>query len=664
MTRVTTLLFLVLSIGASPAIAQRALPDLTLEELMGLDAGRVFGASDRLQPVTEAPASVSFVTAEDIARFGHRTLADVLRGVRGVYVSDDRNFSLLGIRGFGKPGDYNSRILLLVNGHRVNDNVFGQAEIGAEFGIDPAMFERVEIIRGPASALYGDSAFFAVINVITKTGASMHGATMALEGGSLGRSVVRTTGGKSFANGVDVALSGTYERSSGVDRLYFPAFDTPATNNGVARGLDGQRVGQLYAQLAMGHVTFTGAYGTRRKDVPTASFGTTFNEQQFREETTDRHTLADLVYRRSFGKSHVTVRGSYDQFSVDGTYPLSGADGEPLTVFHNVVLGSRWSAGTKLTRAFPGRQTVTAGAEFIDNIHQDQQTGIVGLPDLLLDAPRSSVQGAIYALDEIKFGRWIMANAGLRYDHYEAFPKVTPRAAVVVAPSAGQAFKYLYGEAFRAPSAYERNTIYFGENTLALRPEIIRTHELVWERYTRDWLRTSASTYWYRADGLITLVLDPSTFQGTTYINSGHVRAKGLELEAQMRLGRGVSGQLSYALQRTEDLETGTRLANSPAHVATARVSASGPWSRSSVSLEVLFLSHRQTLAMATLSPAATASISIVMPMGRTFELVGGVRNLLNAQYSDPASADHRQDAIVQNGRTLNVGLTWKVGAK
>ena len=128
------------------AWAQAPLPELSLEELMALDAGQVYGASERLQPVTEAPASVSFITADEIARFGYRTLADILRSVRGMYVSDDRNFSLVGVRGFGKPGDYNSRILLLVNGHRVNDNVFGQAEIGAEFGMDPATFERVEVL--------------------------------------------------------------------------------------------------------------------------------------------------------------------------------------------------------------------------------------------------------------------------------------------------------------------------------------------------------------------------------------------------------------------------------------------------------------------------------------------------------------------------------------
>ena len=171
-TRRTLCLLVLLAVPT--VVRAQALPDLSLEELMRIDSGRVFGASERIQPVTEAPASVSFITAEEIARYGYRTLADILRGVRGMYVSDDRNYSFLGTRGFSKPGDYNSRILLLVNGHRVNDNVFGQAEIGAEFGMDPAIFERVEIIRGPASSLYGDSAFFAVVNVITRTGASLY----------------------------------------------------------------------------------------------------------------------------------------------------------------------------------------------------------------------------------------------------------------------------------------------------------------------------------------------------------------------------------------------------------------------------------------------------------------------------------------------------------
>src|SRR5580693_7216028 len=207
-TRASAIIVVLLLAPSMAAEAQQPLPELSLEELMRLDAGGVFGASERLQPVTEAPASVSFITAEEIALYGYRTLADILRGVRGMYVTNDRNFSYLGTRGFGRPGDYNGRILLLVNGHRVNDNVFGQAEIGAEFGIDPAMFERVEIIRGPASSLYGDSAFFAVVNVITRSGASLDGASVTLEDGTLGTRLARVSAGRRLASGVDVAVAG------------------------------------------------------------------------------------------------------------------------------------------------------------------------------------------------------------------------------------------------------------------------------------------------------------------------------------------------------------------------------------------------------------------------------------------------------------------------
>src|SRR6185503_10412140 len=155
----------------------------------------------------------------------------------------------------------------LVNGHRVNDNVFGQAEIGAEFGIDAALFERVEIIRGPASSLYGDSAFFAVVNVITRSGASLNGAAFSVEGGTLGTRLARARAGRRFASSVYVAVAGTHEASTGVERLYFPLFDAPDTNNGIAENLDGERADQFYGQLRFKSFTFTGAYGRRLKNV-------------------------------------------------------------------------------------------------------------------------------------------------------------------------------------------------------------------------------------------------------------------------------------------------------------------------------------------------------------------------------------------------------------
>jgi iron complex outermembrane receptor protein len=656
-----TILLLALAwTGGGRADAQ-SLPDLSLEQLMRLDAGRVFGASERSQPVTEAPASVSFITADDIERYGYRTLADILHGVRGLYVSDDRNFSLLGARGFGKPGDYNSRILLLINGHRVNDNAYGQAEIGAEFGLDPALIERVEVIRGPASALYGDSAFFGVVNVITRTGASIAGDSVTYEVGSQGTQLVRGVTGRRLAGGVDFALSATLERSDGADRLYFPAFDAPETNFGVAEGLDGQGLAQYYGRLAVGNFTLTGAYGHRRKDVPTASFGSLFNEQVDPERTIDRHALLDLEYSRAVGRSRLAVRGSYDRFTAEGYYPMDGAFvGVPKVVGRNDVVGEHWTVDGRLTRPLPGRQMLTVGAEIIDNVRQRQQSRFLDPPVPLLRLDLSSTQRAVYVQDEIKVGTWLILNGGLRHDAYEKFDRLTPRGAVILVPSTGQqSFKYLYGRAFRAPNTYERNDFYFGDRVHELGPESIDTHELVWERYSADWLRTSVSAYWYKADQLITQAVEPLAFFGTTYVNEGEVRARGLELEAQMRLPAGAESHMSYALQRAEDQETGLSLVNSPRQIGKLRVSAPLFGDPSSVALEVLALGSRQTLDGNTLGTATTAHLTVTRRLGNGFSLFGTARNLFDVDYAVPASKDHLQDDIPQNGRTFRVGLSW-----
>jgi iron complex outermembrane receptor protein len=653
--------------------AAQSLTDLSLEELMQIDAGQVFGASERLQPSIEAPASVSFITAQEIQRYGYRTLADILRSVRGMYVTNDRNFSYVGIRGFGKPGDYNSRILLLINGHRVNDNVFGQAEIGAEFGLDPAMFERVEIIRGPASSLYGDSAFFAVVNVITRSGSSLNGTSVTVESGTLGTQLVRTSTGQQLSNGLDLALSGTYERSDGVQRLFFPAFNSPLSNNGVAEGLDSEGAKQFYGRVNKGGLTITGMYGSRRKTVPTASAASLFNQQLWSEETTDRHALIDADYGRSFGETRVTLRGAYDRFSYSGTYPfVVETDGTPTMVGLTEGLGSRWTATAGVTRAFARRHTLRAGVEFIDNLHQDQHASFVGdVP--FYDLPNSTTQQALYLQNESKLSSWLILNGGLRYDRYVQFDRVTPRAAVIVLPSSAQSFKYLYGGAFRAPNFYEQNDFYFGDRVHALQPEAIDTHEFVWERYFNDRLRTAVSTYWYKADRLITTALDDTSFLGGTYVNQGEVRAKGLEVEAQVRL-RGESRALvSYAIQRAADHETGDELPNSPRHMAKARVSLPGPFARSFVSIEAQYLSSRTTfprpdsgdgLYTGRVGAAATANVTLVQPLGRTWELTGGIRNLFDTKYSDPVSEQHLQESVEQNGRTARIGLTWKLPAK
>lgn len=651
--------------AAPPALAQdsQQLATIDLEDLMRIRIENVFGASSRLQPVTEAPSSVTIITAEDIERHHYRTLADILRSVRGMYISDDRNYSYAGVRGFARAGDYNTRILLLVNGHRVNDAVYEQASLGAEFGIDPAMFQRVEIIRGPASALYGSDAFFGVVNVITRTGESLERASVDIESGTLGTQLFRASVGRTLSNGIDFAVGGTLNRTDGERRLYYPAYDAPGSNNGIAEGLDGEQVGDAYGHLRYRNLMITAAYGHRMKYVPTASFGTIFNEQNPRQRTFDRHTLVDAQYDTQAAGAKIQMRASFDRYFTDGFYPYpADSGGGGMMVDHDNGLSTRWGVEGRVTRTLAARQTVSVGGEFFDNVRQNQWDvyDVADGPGFTIDS--ASRQGALYAEDEIKVRRWLILDGSVRYDTRDNFRRVTPRGAVIVPVTGNASLKYLYGQAFRSPNVYELTFYSEGIPNTDLRPESITTHEVAWEQYFGAFLRTSLSAYHYDATDLISLFafgVDEAGFQNLVFVNSQRVRARGFEAEAEVRAAHGFEVLGSYALQRAVDAETLVPLTNSPTHMAKLRTSVNLWRAGSTAALDAQYMSRRTTLSGATVSPVLLLDASVNHAVNRSVSLYATVRNALGTRYADPASAEHMQDTIEQVGRTFTAGIRW-----
>src|ERR1700683_2720780 len=178
-SRYCSLLLCLTGVMALQEAAAADLTDMSLEQLMQIS---VVGASKYEQKQSEVGAAVSVITRQEIKAFGWRTLDQALASLPGVYVTYDRQFTYLGVRGFSLPGDINTRVLVTINGNRVNDPIFDSGPFGREFPLDMDLIERIEFIPGPGGAIYGQNAIFAVVNIITRTGKGGGGA--ALDAGS------------------------------------------------------------------------------------------------------------------------------------------------------------------------------------------------------------------------------------------------------------------------------------------------------------------------------------------------------------------------------------------------------------------------------------------------------------------------------------------------
>ena len=353
--RAATTVALVVSAAWQPVWGQSRAGELTelgLEQLLSVE---VTSASRFAQDSLQAPSAVSVITREDIRTFGYRTVADALAGVRGNYVSYDRNYRYLGVRGFSRPGDYNSRILMLVDGYAMNDGIYNQAPIGLEFPLDISLVERIEFVPGPGSSLYGSNAFFGVVNVITRKAADV-GVEASVSAQSASGNGLRGAVGRRFDSGLEMLISASRDRSRGAD-LSFPEF--AAVNGGIARGLDFEHAEKAYARLAYQGFTLSVGASRRLKGIPTAAFGTAFNVPG--TQTEDAYNFADMNYRRRIGeRSEFVARASYNHYVYNGDYIY---DYPPLTINRDKTTARGWTFEARMLHALSERQRLGFGAQ-------------------------------------------------------------------------------------------------------------------------------------------------------------------------------------------------------------------------------------------------------------------------------------------------------------
>ena len=622
---------------------------------MEIEVPVVFGASKFEQKATEAPSSVTVITSDEIKRYGYRTLADILQSVQGFYVSYDRNYSFLGSRGVNLS-DSNNRILLLVNGHRLNNNLSDSAAIGTDFILDVDLIDHVEIIRGPSAVLYGNNAFFGVINVITRQGKQLNGAEVSGEYASYDTYKTRVTYGKLFTNGVQLLLSGTYYDSAGPDRLFYKKFNTPAQKNGVAQNMDGDSSGSFFGSLGYADFTLEGAFISREKENPTAQFGSTFNDPRL--QTTDDRGYTSLKYAHSFPEIvDVTAQVYYDRSDLEIGYPT--AIGLGSTFFSKEKdAGEWWGTEVQFNKRLWERHIITFGTEYRDDFRQHREVFDPASGKVFSDASRDRLSYGVYLQGDFMLRTNLHFNGGVRYDQYGNFnPAFNPRLALIYNPWKTATLKAIYGTAFRAPNFLELSDPRFQD----IKPEEITSYELVYEQEIGRHLRSSVSGFYNQMQDLIVL-------QNGNYTNL-NANTKGTELALEGNWNNGIRSRLSYSLQRTED-SSKQNLPDSPEHLVKMNVSVPVYKQKIFASLEFQYTSSRRTLfttstgeTMNGMDAGGFETVNFTLfsrELIKNLEFSGSVYNLFDTRYGDPSSRFHLQDIIEQDGRSFRLKLTYR----
>jgi outer membrane receptor for ferrienterochelin and colicins len=619
---------------------------------------RVEGAALHSQTLEDAPASVTIITSEDIRKYGYRTLGEALASARGFYLSNNRTYTTVGVRGFNLPGDYASRFLVMVNGHNMADNIFNyQLFFGEDFPIDMSLIRQIEIIRGPSSALYGSNGIFATINIITQSPKEASPPTLTTDIGSFGEKKAQFSTATPLGKNANLLLSGSVFNNTGESPLFFPQFDTPQTNQGQAIGMDAEKGYHVFSNLTWGNWNIVAVFSEREKVQPISWGNTIFNDRG--TEVNNLRDYVEAAYSRQLGRGTLRWRTYYDsqQFLAQFLYPLSSG-----CIENNHQLDDGHWVGTQISYRFDVQRVgaLTIGGEGkldLQNLQSDEDLSPVPIEIANLSHRERSL--ALFVQDERTLSTHWKLNVGVRWDasSYRQ-SSVTPRAALIYQPSSGWTYKFLYGRGFRKPSAFE---LYFddggrsGDPNPNLRPEKTDTVEVDVERKLGKRMNLVASAYGYRMrDFIIGTFNSDGVIQ---YHNVGQLHATGLEIEMTGRPAAWLEASASYSLQRSVDDVEKAPLENSPVHLAKLHIAV--PLGRKfDLSSGMQYYSSRLTLDEASVKPVYLADFTVtshrLLP---NFDVRSGLRNAFSRNYSDPIALNPLVDTMQQPGRTFFVEL-------
>lgn len=675
----------------APACAQQ-----TDEDELALAYGEqpfVSIATGSRQPLTRAPAVATVITDDDIAAMGATDLDEVLETVPGLHVARSTltftpNYVIRGIH-LG----YTPQVLMLLNGIPLTSIYTGNR--GSVWGGMPLEnIARIEVIRGPGSALYGADAFSGVINIITKSAADIDGTQVGLRAGSFKTGDAWLLHGGTWG-AVDVSAYLRLGSTQGADSVvradaqtgWDGVFNTQVSH---APGRISNSRDSIDASLTLAWKRWQ--WRTHFKERSRVGSGTGVASaldptgdnfsQNFSSDLSYEHPQIAPGWDLSLQASGM----HYKEFSDLTLFPAGfagftdGMIGNPYKWERHYQLGGsvlytglqahriRLGLGVEHQEVYKTQESKNFNPDY-SRIGTGSVNDVVDVSDTApFMRPHGRIKRYVYVQDEWSVAKDWTLTAGLRHDDHSDFGSTTnPRLALVWEAAYNVTAKVLYGSAFRAPSMSElyaiNNPVVTGN--AALKPEKIDTLEAAVAWHLRPGVQLGLNLFHYRMKDIIRL-------SSNVYQNTGGQQGNGLELEGNWDVSRALHLSGNYSYQYSQDQSTDQDAGNAPHHHLYLRADWRfiPSWS---LHPQINWISERPRIAGDTRQPLAgygTVDLTLRHEVAgnRGWSVALSVRNVLDVDAREPSPYDRSlaqpfislPDDIPLAGRTVNIQASYR----
>lgn len=673
------------------------LANLPIEELLNVKITSI--ATGTKKTVVESPAIASVITAQEIEAMGATTLEEALESIPGLHVSRTDVYAFkFQIRGISTK--YTSQVLVMINGIPITSII--RNDQNTRLGVLPVkMISRIEVIRGPGSALYGADAVIGVINVITKKFSDINGTEVGGRVGSFRTNEFWYLQGATYGD-LNTSLMMTYQETAGQKR---------EIKEDAQSYLD--RVLGTKVSLAPGPVNLSEKRLAIFLDAERARWRLRGSFHDLGNVGTGQGAAEALDPKGKFSLSRSTLDLTYHNSELTENWDLTSQvayyhssqqmeehfilfpAGTNLGngVFPKGVIGNPelWERQIRFANSgfFTGfknhRVRVGVGYFFNDlyNVKESRNFDPINYAPLPVLTNVTYTEGNFlpkksrhsfhtYAQDEWQLAdNWEFTN-GVRFDHYSDFGgTLNPRVALVWKTNPDLTTKFLYGQAFRAPSFSElytkNNPVTLGNSNL--KSESIQVYELAWGyQFRPDW-SASLNLFHYKTTHLIAYIKDPSGLSVTAQ-NYGIQTGDGFEIETILKTSSEFSFTGNYAFVNATDKISGKPAGEYPAHKVYARedwiFQQNWRWGT-----QLNWTGARERIPTDTRAQLSGYT-TVDMTLGRRevfkrCDMTISVRNLFDEDVREPsqgpgptATSAAIPNDLPQAGRSINASLTYR----